>query len=348
MLKNPLISTIKKIIPATVTIVISKNSKEIRREVLKNLPLSLLPKGRNFKIPKEEINKDGMVQVGGGSGFMVDSDGIIVSNRHVIADLSSKYTVITNDGKKFDASVVARDPISDIAILKIINRNKFPFLKFGNSSKLELGETVVAVGNALGIFQNTVSSGIISGLSRSIAAQIDRKSPVQEIHGLIQTDAAINPGNSGGPLVNLKGEVIGINVAIISGAQNIGFAIPINSVQRDLDDIKKYGRIRRPFLGIHYLIIDENTKDKFNLPVDYGALVISEKPYSLSVIPESPAHYAGLKEKDIILECNGQKISQEKTIGDILENCSADDNLKLKVLRKTKEFETKIILGERK
>ena len=346
--KNQLVPVIKKVLPATVTIVISKNFREVQKEAIKNLPLFMWPKAKGLKIPKEEIDEHGMVKIGSGSGFIVDSDGIVVSNRHVVGDISNRYTVVTTDSRKFEAKVIARDPISDIAILKIVDSGKFPTLSLGDSSKIELGETVLATGNALGIFQNTVSSGIISGLSRSIAAQVDSKSPLQEIHGLIQTDAAINPGNSGGPLVNLKAQVIGINVAIIFGAQNIGFALPINTVKKDLEDIKKYGRIRRPFLGVQYVNVNPDIKSRFKLSIDHGAMVMTDKPYGSAVIPKSPADIAGIKEKDVILECNDQKISDEKTITDCLESCSVGDVIKLKVLRKNREFETKAVLQERK
>jgi S1-C subfamily serine protease len=279
-----------------------------------------------------------MLKVGNGSGFIVDPSGIVVSNRHIVSETKNAYTVITNDGKKYPATILARDPLSDIAILKIQDGAALPFLSLGDSSHLELGEQVIAIGNALGLFQNTVSAGIISGLSRSITAQIDSSSPVQEIHGLIQTDAAINPGNSGGPLVTINGKVIGINVAIIQGAQNIGFALPINTLKRDLDDLKQYGRIRQPFLGVHYITITEDIQHRLKLPSDYGALVISPNPYSKSVIAKSPADVAGIKDHDIILECNDERISTEKSLGDMLEKYTIGDIIRLKILRKNKVF----------
>jgi len=346
--KNPLISVIKKVLPATVTIVISRDYRAVQKEAIKQIPLFSKGSMKKFKIPEDEIDENGMVKTGSGSGFIADPSGIIVSNRHVIGSYPAKYTVILSNGKKYDAKVIARDPISDVSILKIEDSNKFPTLKLGNSSNLELGETVLAAGNALGIFQNTVSSGIISGLARSISAQVESGSPMQEIHGLIQTDAAINPGNSGGPLVNLKGEVIGINVAIIFGAQNIGFTLPINTVKKDLEDIKKYGHIRRPFLGVQYINITPEIKKHFKLDVEQGAVIMSGSPYTPAIIPNSPAHRAGIKEKDIILECNNQKITDSKTLGDFLENLSVNDIVKLKVFRKGKEFETQVVLQERK
>ncbi|HAS94798.1 TPA: hypothetical protein DCS99_00005, partial [Candidatus Wolfebacteria bacterium] len=240
------------------------------------------------------------------------------------------------------------DPLSDIAILKITGENAFPFLSLGDSSHCELGDPVIAVGNALGMFQNTVSSGIISGLSRAITAQIDASSPIQEIHGLIQTDAAINPGNSGGPLVGINGKVIGINVAIIQGAQNIGFALPINTLKKDLIDLRQFGRIRQPFLGVHYVTINETLQQKLKLPTDYGALVVSPKPYSESVITKSPAALAGIKDHDIILECNEKRISGEKTLGDMLESHTIGDIIRLKVLRKNRMFIVSPKLAEKK
>lgn len=327
--------------PAVVSILISKHFQKIEKQA----PL------KGFG-----IDAKGMVDIGGGSGFFVAQSGIIITNKHIIVEPNAEYTLITNDNKKFKAEILARDPINDVAILQTADlrglnadrSRQFPIVKLGDSSKLELGETVIAIGNVLGIFRNTVSVGIVSGLSRSIAAKMDKKSPVQEMRGLIQTDAAINPGNSGGPLVNLKGEAIGINVATVLGAENIGFALPINETKRDLEELKKYGRIKRPFLGIRYILIDENTKNKLNLPVARGALVISENPHDEAVILNSPANRAGIKERDIILECNNIKIDQNKIIQDFLENLEVGAVLKLKILRNKKEFEVRVKLAERK
>ncbi|MEK9186465.1 MAG: trypsin-like peptidase domain-containing protein, partial [Patescibacteria group bacterium] len=233
-----------------------------------------------------------------------------------------------------------------VAVLKV-NAQKLPVVKLGDSSGIELGEGVIAVGNALGLFKNTVSTGIISGLSRSIKAATD-PFHVQELRGLIQTDAAINPGNSGGPLVNMSGNAIGINTAIVFGAQNLGFSIPINAARRDLADVKKFGRIRRPLLGLRYITIDENMQEKMKLPVANGAIVLHQGPHSPAIIPNSPAHKAGIKEKDIILECNDQKITPEQTIQDLLEVMNVGDIMNLKVLRDNKELSLKIVLAERK
>ncbi|MBI2591375.1 MAG: trypsin-like peptidase domain-containing protein [Candidatus Brennerbacteria bacterium] len=347
--KSPIIQIIKKVMPSVVSIIISKSLEELEKELPATLS-PLLPFGTPMpKIPEEEIDAHGMVKIGGGSGSIVDEGGIILTNKHVVIDPKAEYTVVTQDNQKHPAEILARDPVNDVAILKIKDvKVKLPEIKLGDSDHLELGQTVIAIGNALGIFRNTVSLGIVSGLSRSLAAAVDLKATVQEMRGLIQTDAAINPGNSGGPLVDSNGYVIGINTAIIFGAQNIGFAIPVNAAKRDLADLKKYGRIRRPLLGLRYIILDEDSKEKNKLPVGYGALIAAEMHHHDGVVPDSPADKAGIKEKDIILECNGEKITKEKTIQDFLENMTVGEIMNLKVLRKKKEFAVKVTLAERK
>lgn len=347
--KSPIIDVIKQAMPAVVSVVISKSVKNLEAEIARDAPNALPLGHEKMEIPKEAIDAHGMVKIGGGSGFIVDKSGIILTNKHVIADSEAEYTIFLYDGERHSAEILARDPINDVAVLRIkSNHGDLPFLKLGDSSKLELGQTVVAIGNALGIFKNTVSRGIISGLSRAIAAQADPSSPMQEMRGLIQTDAAINPGNSGGPLVDIFGYVIGINAAIVFGAQNIGFTIPINGAKRDLEDVRRYGYIKKPLLGLRYVTIDENLQEKMKLPVGYGALVMNEAHFDESVVKNSPAHKAGIKDRDIILECNGSRITAEKTIQDVLENCKVGDIILLKVLRKQKEFWAKVTLTERK
>ncbi len=347
-----IISTIKKVMPAVVSIIISKHLEDIEKEIPPELYPFLPvdpsdPAHPKLKIPDALVDKRGMVKIGGGSGFIVESDGLILTNKHVISDPKAEYTIIADDGRRFSGEILTRDPINDVAILKI-NASNLPRVLLGNAAKLELGQGAIAIGNALGLFKNTVSLGIISGLSRSISAQADPKSPPQEMRGLIQTDAAINPGNSGGPLVDLSGFAIGINAAIVFGAQNIGFAIPINAAKRDLDDLKKFGRIRRPLLGVRYITIDDNLKEKMNLPVSYGALVMRESPHDHGVLPNGPAHKAGIREKDIILECNHKKVDRDHPIQDVLENLNVGDILELLVLRGEKKFPVKLTLAERK
>jgi serine protease Do len=243
--------------------------------------------------------------------------------------------------------VVSRDPIYDIAILKI-KGNNFPFLKLGDSDKIELGESVIAVGNALGEFHDTISAGIISGMSRAITAYYPFSNEKSQLRGLIQTDAAINPGNSGGPLINMKGEVIGINTAHITGAQNIGFAIPINYAKKDLKEVLKYGEIRRPFLGVRYIILNQEISKHHNLPVNYGALLVRQIFGGSAVVENSSAQKAGLKEYDIILEINGQKITEENPLGNQLQNYKIGQKIKLKILRENKEIIIDVILEKKK
>jgi serine protease Do len=349
--KNTIVTTIQKVMPAVVSIAISKTLEKVEKEIPPEIAPLLPHQEGHVQIPDEMIDAKGMIKIGGGSGFLVSQDGIIVTNKHVVADKEAEYTVILDDESRHHADVLARDPIDDVAIIKIDPRGKkLPFVKLGTSSNLPLGETVLAIGNALGIFKNTVSSGIISGLARSIrAAAEEAKIPtLQELRGLIQTDAAINPGNSGGPLVNLQGQAIGINAAIVFGAQNLGFAIPINAVKRDLEDLTKFGRIRRPLLGLRYMMITGNMRNKFQLSTDAGALIIGQMPHAPAIIPGSPAEKAGLKEKDVIMECNKEKLTTEKTIQDFLENAEVDDTLHLKVRRGVETLDLDVKLEERR
>lgn len=356
-----IVRVIKRVLPAVVSIAISKHLEDVERE----MPLELyslahghsgqpnrtnLPHDKKRKntleIPEELVDSRGMLQVGGGSGFIVDSEGLILTNKHVVSDRDAEYTVLTADGRKFPAAVLSCDPINDIAILRI-EQKKLPTVPLGDASRLELGETVIAIGNALGIFQNTVSVGIVAGLSRSLIAQADSNAPPQEMRGLIQTDAAFNPGNSGGPLVDSKGRAVGINAAIIANAQNICFAIPVNAARRDLDDVKKYGRIRRPYLGVRYLTVDDRLKEKWRLLVDYGAIVMREGPHGPAIVPGSPAARAGLKEHDIILEINGERVDKNRPIQDFLDTLAVGEELTLTVQRGGNMFNVKLTLGER-
>ncbi|MBI4385436.1 trypsin-like peptidase domain-containing protein [Candidatus Parcubacteria bacterium] len=338
-----IIRAVKKVTPAVVSIAIAKRLEP--HPVLSPFG-PFVDLGELFAIPRDEQDR---VKVGGGSGFVVAPEGIVVTNRHVVADPEASYTVVLSDGAQLPATILARDPINDVAILKISAPRPLPIVPLGDSGALELGQTVVTVGNALGLFQNTVSTGVVSGLSRFINAAAEFGGPASELRGLIQTDAAINPGNSGGPLVNMGGEAIGINTAIVFGAQNIGFAIPINHARRDLADLKRHGRIRQPSLGIRYVIVTKALQKIQNLPVDYGAWVVGEgTPWDHAVIPNGPADLAGLKEHDIILECNGQKINETNTLIDHVQKFNVGDRIPLKIRRGEEEQEVEVRLGERR
>lgn len=289
-----------------------------------------------------------MLETSGGSGFIVHRRGLVLTNRHTVENERATYSVILENGEKLPAEVLSRDPTNDVAILKIEARGKkLALLPLGDSAKLELGQSVIAAGNALGVFKNSVSRGIISGLYRSISARGARKK-IEELRGLIQTDAAINPGNSGGPLVNLAGKAIGINVAVISGAESIGFAIPINVAKRDLEDIVKYGRVRKPFLGVRYLLLDDYLKSKTGLPVNYGALVIPEHPYQTAVVAGSPAAKAGIQEKDIILEINQRQINYDYTIEDFIAASKIGAPAEFLILRGKNKIRLRVTLAEKK
>lgn len=220
--------------------------------------------------------------------------------------------------------------------------------QYNCSSLLKVGQKVIAIGNALGEFSNTVSTGVISGLSRSIVAS-GGSSGSEELTDVIQTDASINPGNSGGPLLDISGKAIGINTAIATGAQNIGFAIPINEVKTVVDSVREFGKIVRPWLGVRYVQINKTIKEENGLAVDYGALISrGEKISDLAVIPGSPADKAGLFENDIILEVNGTKIDEKNPLNRTIAKFKSNDEITLKVLSKGKEREVKVKLEERK
>lgn len=334
-----IIEIIKKTLPSVVSISIAKNIEDVEDEYS---PFNF------FRFPERRNIHKHKVHIGGGSGFFVSSDGLILTNRHVVVDPEAEYTVVTSRGKKYIAKVLARDEINDIAIIKV-KENGFEPLEMGDSAHLDLGQTVLAIGNALGQFQNTVSKGVVSGLSRFIFAAATPDEGMQNLRGLIQTDAAINPGNSGGPLIDLGGKVIGINAAIVWGAQNIGFSIPINNAKKDLDDLMQYGRIRQPFLGVRYIQITKELQEFKKLSVDYGALILKEHlPGDIAIVKGSPADRAGLKEGDIILEYNGSRITEKTTLQDFIQKSKIGDTISLKVLRSGKEKLLKTILEERR
>lgn len=340
---SPIVSIAKKVCPAVITVVVSKDLP--RAESFYSFPFG----GKEYVMPKTgkgEKSKVEKTQIGGGSGFIVSKDGYVFTSNHVVADTTADYTVILDPKHKYPAKVLSRNPINDIAVLKIEGDN-FPYLEMTDSNNIELGEEVVAVGNALGEFTDTLSAGIVSGLSRFITAFGGIDNQMQNLRGLIQTDAAINPGNSGGPLVNMDGKVIGINTAMIAGAQNIGFSIPINYAKKDLEEVKKFGKIIMPFLGVKYVLISKEMAQANKLPVEDGALVVREALGESPVIKDSAADLAGIKEWDIILECDGQKITTKNPLGHILQKCKIGQETKMKVLRDKKELILKVKLEEK-
>lgn len=291
---------------------------------------------------------DVVEQKGGGTGFIVTNDGLILTNKHVVNG-ASQLTVITNDGKDYKGTVVAIDPLFDFALIKIDAKN-LPVVELGDSDSLEIGQAVVAIGNALGEYSNSVSSGIVSGIARAITASDRAGGSSSTMEGLIQTDAPISPGNSGGPLVNMQGQIIGINTAVDTQGNSIGFALPINSGKVALNSYLKNGKITRPFMGVRYINITREFAALNQLDVNSGALIIAGQGQgeTLAVVPGGPADRAGLAEKDIITEINGEKVTETRSVISLLSTYNPGDKVEVKYLRKGQEQKTTVTLGEMK
>ncbi|MFN4212828.1 MAG: S1C family serine protease, partial [Microgenomates group bacterium] len=272
---------VEEALPSVVTVGISKTTS--MRDFFEINPFDPFSPFRRIPGKKQKIEQNI------GSGFIISSDGLIITNKHVVSDTSANYQVLTNDKKKYNVEKIYRDPLNDLAILKINPPAGGPALKplkLGDSSTLKLGQLVIAIGTPLGEFTNTVTQGIISGLGRGITAGSPFEGYVEKLDNVIQTDAAINPGNSGGPLLNSKGEVIGINTAIAQEGQNIGFAIPVNVVKNLLENFQKQGgSFERPYIGVRYKMIDKQTAILND---------IVEGAYVVEVLENSPAQKAGI------------------------------------------------------
>ncbi len=351
--ESSVIAAVEKTSPAVVSIIVSKDLPVLEKYYEDSDSNDFFSQffgddfGDFFRTPRYRQKGTEKQEIGGGTGFLISSDGYIVTNRHVVSDEDADYTVLMNDESKHEAKVLARDTITDLAILKI-DGDDFPYAEIGDSSDLKVGQSVIAIGNALGEFRNTVSTGVISGLSRSITAG-GYGTASEELSGVIQTDASINPGNSGGPLLNLDGQVIGINTAMANGAENIGFAIPINDVKNTIKNVKENGKIIRAWLGVRYIPITEDIKKANKLDVDYGALIIrGEDRTELAVIPGSPADKAGLVENDIILSVDGEELKDGNSLAKIISKHSPGDKVTLKILHKGDEKEVKVELEEMK
>lgn len=339
---SAIIDVVKNSSPAVVSIIISKNLNLYQNDF--NNPFLLDPFGTN----NNNSNATPNYQVtGAGSGFFVTADGLILTNKHVVQDSQAKYTVLTNDGNKYDAEVVAQDPVNDLALVKV-NISNAPTVKFADSSKIEIGQRVVAIGNSLGQYRNTVTSGIVSGIGRNITAgDLDT---AEQLEGVIQTDAAINPGNSGGPLLNIFGDVIGVNTAVDQQGQLVGFAIPSNDARNDIDSYIKNKKITKPFLGVRYVLLTPAIKDEQKLPLDYGAWITSKGGQNSdpAVVSGSAADKAGIKDGDIIVAVNDQKIDQNTSLSALLKNYNAGDTVNLEVYRDGKTIKLPVQLGETK
>jgi len=271
------------------------------------------------------------------SGFIVGADGLIVTNKHVVSD-NLKYLVVDSKGNKYNVGNIYRDPLNDIAILKVNPpAGGFKAVKLGDSDKLEVGQFAIAIGTALGEFRNTVTTGVISGLGRGITAGNPLEGFVERLDNVIQTDAAINPGNSGGPLLNSAGEVIGVNTAVASAGQNIGFAIPINVVEESMKNFNQSGQFNRAFLGVSYVMIGKRVAILNDLP---------EGAYVRGITKGSPAEKAGIAEGDIITKIDGAKVIESSGgLASIINKKKVGDTVTLNIYRDGKTFDAKATLA---
>ncbi len=332
------IDVVGKAEPAVASVIIKKNLPVMER--LKS------DSQFDFFFPQYRQNGTKLQEVGGGTAFFISADGLLMTNKHVVSDANAQYSVLLNDGRTLDAKVVGRDSSNDVALLKV-EGSGFPFLTFADRGDLKLGQGVISIGNALGEFRNTVSVGVVSGLERDITAGSRNQGTVERLHSIIQTDAAINEGNSGGPLLNFEGKVIGMNTAVATGAENIGFAIPVNDLLRVTESYAQYGRIVRPYLGVRYSPVTADMQKANNLSVDYGVLVAKGATVNdLAVLPNSPASKAGIQEGDIILEADGVKIDLKNQLGEIIQAKKPGDTLSVKVLRNGKMLDLTATLEE--
>jgi len=308
--ENATIDVVKQVSPSVVSIVIKKTGFDF------------------FTGPYSQ-------EQGIGTGFIIDKDGIILTNRHVVSDTSADYIVVVNQ-QNYDVKKIFRDTAHDVAILKIDVSNLTP-VELGDSSQLQIGQKVIAIGYALGEFPNTVTTGVVSGLGRSVTASSGTLGTSEVLDNVIQTDAALNPGNSGGPLLDYSGKVIGINVAITSGAQNIGFAIPVSSIKPVVEDFQKYGKIIRAYLGIEYISVSKELAQARNL---------HEGAFISKVVADSPADKAGIQGSDILYEFGGQAVDDTNTLTKLIGEKKPDDEVKIKIWRNGKTSEVTATLGE--
>lgn len=316
--------------PSVVTVSISKT------QVINALPFNFDIFGDFFNIPRQN-SETKQIEQDIGTGFIISKDGLIVTNKHVVSDTDAKYKVIVGKDEEIEVLNIYRDPINDLAILKINKTDLIP-VKLGDSDKLKVGQSVIAIGTALGEFRSTVTKGVISGLGRGIVASSGLLGS-EKLDNVIQTDAAINPGNSGGPLFNSIGEVIGVNVAVSQAAQSIGFALPINIVKESIEIFNSTGQFERPYLGVTYAMV---TKE---------SALLNEVPagvYVQGVVAGSPAEKSEIKTGDIIFEIDGKNIVKEEIVlATYINKKKIGESVNLKIWRDKKEMEIKVVLEKK-
>ncbi len=336
--ESVVIDVAEQVSPSVVTVGIKKTQRVLQGSPFGFDPF-LDPFGMFFR--QQPSVQERKIEQDIGSGFIVTADGLIVTNKHVVEDTQAEYKVITKDDKEYKVTQIDRDPLNDLAILKIdppVGGQVLKPVELGDSDNLKVGQFVVAIGTALGEFRHTVTTGVISGLGRGITAGDVYSQSTEELDNVIQTDAAINPGNSGGPLLNSAGQVIGINVAVAQGSQNIGFALPINLVKDALKTFNERGGFgKRAFLGVRYMMI---TKD---------AALANEVPqgaYVQEVVGGSPAEKVGIKAEDIITKMDGQSLKDvDGGLAKLISKKQAGDTVDLEVWRDGNTMSLKVTLG---
>lgn len=340
------VDAIEKVSPSVVSIVATKNVQQFF--ISPNEFFNPFAQPELREAPGQEQ------EVGGGTGFVVSEDGLVVTNKHVVSDDEAQYTAIMNDGETYFAQVISKDPANDLAVVQLYEDEKLSkkvkdlvAVEFGDSDAMKVGSQVLAIGNALAEFENTSTAGIVSAKGRQITASNQNGSDSSLLSGLIQTDAAINPGNSGGPLVNLAGLVVGVNTAVASQANGIGFAIPVNDLKPVIESVKKYGKIVRPYLGVRYTQITPQIAEQLSLDIDYGAYLSDDLVNGLpAILPDGPAAKGGLKVGDVITKVNGKKIDDDHSLQSVVRDYQPGDKVDVSVWRDGSEIQLTITLGE--
>ena len=321
-------------------VVISQKEADLAELVEKTSPTVV-------SIVTSQVSGQGFFQQeveGAGTGIVISEDGYILTNKHVISEARSVQVVMSDGTRHSDVTVVGSDPLNDIAFLKIKNVSDLKVATLGDSGAMRVGQDVIAIGNSLGQYQNTVTSGIVSGLGRPVtAASSELNSRVESLTDLLQTDAAINPGNSGGPLINSAGQVVGINTAIAADAQGIGFAIPINAAKGMIRGVITNGKVEKAYLGVQYVAITPDVRTEYKLSVDQGALVRSGS--GSAVESNSPADEAGIKDGDIITKVNEKYVGKQGGLGSLVAEFMPGEKVTLTIIRDGKEQQKTLTLG---
>ncbi|MBI4129995.1 trypsin-like peptidase domain-containing protein [Candidatus Roizmanbacteria bacterium] len=324
--ESVVIDVVEKVNPSVVTVGVERQRSVMEFDPRDPFGFFQQPRQRSSETEKADI----------GSGFILSADGLIVTNKHVVSQSGVKYSVITSDNKTYEVKNIYRDPANDVAIVKI-DASGLKTVELGNSDQIKVGQMVIAMGTPLGEFRGTVTKGIVSGLGRGITAGSPLEGFAEELDNVIQTDAAINPGNSGGPLLNSSGQVIGVNTAVASGAENIGFALPINLVKEALDNFKVTGSFDRAFLGVSYSMLSRDTALLNEVP---------EGAYVREVVEGSAAEKAGIQQGDIITYFDGQRIKADDGLATLINKKKIGDRVTVKIWRDEEEKDLTVTMGK--